>query len=106
MLETILKPNETEERCGLILTDDTIVEVKNIANDVVMGYLMDPTEVLPYLTEGKIKGTWHTHPTSSPDLSGEDLKGFLAWPNLVHYIVSHEGVNCYRVDKGAVLKCD
>jgi proteasome lid subunit RPN8/RPN11 len=106
MLETILKSGDTEERCGLLLTDDTVVPIKNIANDPVMGFLMDPTEVLPYLTEGKIKGTWHTHPQGPADLSNDDLRGFLAWPNLVHYIIGPDGILCYRVDNGAVVKCD
>lgn len=106
MLETLLQPNDTEERCGLLLTDDTVVEIKNVSNNPVIGYLMDPKEVLPYLTDEKIKGTWHTHPDGPADLSGEDLKGFLAWPHLIHYVIGKDGVKCYRVENGVVLKCD
>jgi proteasome lid subunit RPN8/RPN11 len=106
VLETLLKPTDTEERCGLLLAGNSLVEVKNIANDPVMGYLMDPEEVLPYLTNSMIVGTWHTHPNGSAQLSGEDFKGFLAWPQLVHYVIGRDGVKCYKVENGAVLECD
>lgn len=110
MLETHLQPTDKYEKCGLVLTDGTVVEIKNIANDMVMGFLMDPVEVLPYLTEGRVAGTWHTHPKGSAVLSGEDQEHFLAWPDLTHYIVGWNGntpeVSSYKVVEGAVVKCD
>lgn len=110
MLETLLQPHDKEERCGLLLSDGSHVEIPNIANDRVTGYYMDPEQVLPYLTAGKITGTWHTHPDSPPVLSEDDMEGFLGWPELSHYIVGLvEGqpkVRCYRIDRGVVVECD
>lgn len=110
MLETLLQPHDTEERCGLILTDGEVVEIPNVANDPVIGYVMDVEKVLPYLTAGNIKGTWHTHPDSPPVLSGEDLEGFLGWPDLEHHIVGRvKGkpvVRSYKIQSGAVVECD
>jgi proteasome lid subunit RPN8/RPN11 len=110
VLETLLLPNDEKERCGLLLTDDSVVELENLANDPVLGYIMDPLQVLPYLTEGRIKGTWHTHPNGSATLSGEDLKGFAGWPQFLHYVIGRKGegveVRCYRVIGRAVVECE
>ena len=63
-------PEETKERCGLILNSGKAVEITNIAPEPEQSYEMDPKEVLPYLTgDDKVVGTWHTHPQSSPQLS-------------------------------------
>lgn len=109
MLETLLLPSDKEERCGLVLQDNSCVEIQNIANDRVTGYYMDPEQVLPYLTAGQIRGTWHTHPDSPPILSTEDMEGFLGWPHLTHFVIGRvkdrTEVRCYRVDKGAVVEC-
>lgn len=109
MLEMLLQQDDKEERCGLVLLDDTFVEIPNIANDRVTGYYMDPEQVLPYLTAEKIKGTWHTHPNGPPILSEDDMEGFLGWPHLTHYIVGREKgentVRSYKIDRGAVIEC-
>lgn len=110
MLETLLQPSDKHEKCGLVLQDGTVVEVKNVANNPVIGYLMDPVEVLPYLTAGTVAGTWHTHPSGSAVLSGEDLEGFNAWPDLIHHVIGWAGnkpeVRSYKIVEGAVVKCD
>ena len=108
MLETLLQPGDTEERCGLILTDESIVEIENVAEDKVNSYRMNPVGVLPFVDN--LAGTWHTHPDSDPNLSEEDYAGFLAWPDLEHYIIGrrsgHITVMKYRVEDGLVLACD
>lgn len=108
MLETMLQPGDVEERCGLVLKDGTLVEIPNIAEDKTLGYRMDPAEVLPYMDD--VAGTWHTHPDTDPNLSGEDYSGFLAWPDLEHSIVGLRNgavtVTRYRVEDGMVLGCD
>jgi proteasome lid subunit RPN8/RPN11 len=109
VLETLLQPNDREERCGLVLSDGTTVEIPNIANNPVTSYEMDPEKALPYLTAGSVVGTWHTHPASSPDLSGEDYRGFSGWPKLKHHIIGvvdgQTVVKSYEIKNGAILEC-
>jgi proteasome lid subunit RPN8/RPN11 len=110
VLETLLQPHDEAERCGLILVDDEVVELPNVANDPVIGFVIDPQQVLPYLTAGKISGTWHTHPNGPPTLSGEDMRSFLGWPKLTHHIIGRVNgqsvVRSYKIESGAVIECD
>lgn len=108
MLETLLRPHDTEERCGVILKDTTVVEITNVASDKTTSYKMCPKELLPIIDD--VVATWHTHPDSDPNLSEEDRVGFLMWPKLAHYIVGRRAgkvvVEKYRVEDGFVLICD
>lgn len=110
MLETLLQKGDTHERCGLILRDGSTVEIKNVAKDPAISFEMDSTEVLPYLTEDQVTGTWHTHPTSGPEYSGEDHRCFTGWPEWKHHVIGVENdqtvVKCYEVKNGALLECD
>ena len=101
MLETILNPSDTKERCGLVLSDGGIVEIDNVSENPEDSYIMDPVAVLAFLPN--TVGTWHTHPKSNNVLSGDDHRNFRLWPDLVHYILSPEGVRKYRVEDGAVI---
>lgn len=109
MLETLLQPSDKVERCGLILDGKEPIEIKNIADDPVIGYVMDPEEVLPHLTSGRVTGTWHTHPHGTATLSGEDYKSFSFWPDLSHFIIGRRKdkveVVEYRTVNGALIKC-
>jgi proteasome lid subunit RPN8/RPN11 len=109
VLETLLQANDTQERCGLVLRDGSTVEITNVAKDPVISFEMDPVEVLPYLTEDQVAGTWHTHPQSDPHLSGEDYSGFLGWPDLKHHVIGVTNgktvVKTYEVKNGAVVEC-
>ena len=104
-LISFLLPSDPNERCGLILADDTVVEIRNVHGEPEKGYRMDAKEVLPHVDN--IKATWHTHPLADPNLSEEDYAGFLQWPNLVHYIVGirdgEPAVGTYTVEDGYVL---
>lgn len=110
MLETLLLPTDTQERCGLILNGNKVVEIKNVADNPVIGYVMNPTEVLEHLTTGNVTGTWHTHPNGTATLSGEDFKNFSFWPDLAHFIIGRRNgkveVKEYRTVNGALIKCD
>lgn len=110
MLETLLKPDNTAERCGLILKDGRIIEIPNIAPDPEQGFYMDSTMVLPYLEAEEISGTWHTHPHTDPTLSSEDHNTFMAWPNIQHFIIGFRdgavAVVCYRIEDGVLVLCD
>lgn len=110
MLETLLQPDETHERCGLVLRDGTVVEIQNIAQDPKDTYEMCPLELLPHVQADAIAETWHTHPQSDPALSGADYEGFLAWPHFVHNIIGRRNgevlVLRYKVEDGLVIACD
>lgn len=110
MLETLLKNDDTVERCGLILKDGSIVEIDNIAEDPTNSYEMNPEQLLPYIEADTVASTWHTHPSSDPVLSGADREGFLAWPDLGHCIIGRRdggvAVARYRVEDGFVLACN
>ena len=106
MLETLLRPNDQNERCGLLLSGDRIVEIDNIAPEPTEGFEMDPSQALGHIMTGEVVATWHTHVNGEPSLSGEDRMGFLAWPDLVHYVISKQGVKKYKVDRGVVVECD
>lgn len=90
-----------EERCGLILKDDTIVELENIHPNPEQGFEIDSSEVLRYLEQ--MKATWHTHPNQSSILSGEDHLCFSHWADLQHHIIGKDGISTYEVQNGAVL---
>ncbi len=103
MIESQLQPNDAVERCGLILENGDIIEVRNVALEPENSYEMDPIGVLEYIDQAI--ATWHTHPKGPSGLSGEDHKGFLYWPKLEHLVISPDGVRSYRVDNGVVVEC-
>lgn len=94
----------SNERCGLILDDGTIIEVPNICNEPEHGFEISPTSIFPI--EDRIVGTWHTHPDGTTNLSDDDYYGFLNWPDWKHYIISNDEIACYIVQDGAVMKHD
>jgi proteasome lid subunit RPN8/RPN11 len=106
LLETNLRqkidPTNGMERGGVILSDLTILEFDNIAEDPTEGFACSPTlEQLRSLTEAV--ASWHTHPTSSPNLSVGDSQTFTAWPKLYHAIVGQSATRWYAVKNGAVI---
>lgn len=110
MLETLLQKGDTAERCGLILKDETIVEIENIAPNTAVGFEMNPVALIPFLDNDLIAATWHTHVDSSPNLSGEDHESFRSWPQLDHYVIGllngKPSVAKYQVQEGFVIQCD
>lgn len=103
---SLLDPSRPDERCGFLMTDGTIVEVKNVHTEPELGFRMDPHELLEHVSNAI--ATWHTHPKTTPNLSQEDYAGFLAWPKLTHYIIGHgeagPEVREYVVDDGVVVQ--
>jgi proteasome lid subunit RPN8/RPN11 len=110
MLETLLLASDTEERCGVLLKDGSIVEIENLAEDKENSYDMNPAPIVPLLEADAVAATWHTHPNGDCNLSGEDYKGFLSWPDLEHIIIGRRDgeviVTRYRIEDGLVLTCD
>lgn len=109
-MNEILQPDDKFERCGLILKDGTVVELENVAEDPLASFEMAPESVLPFLQSGEAVSTWHTHPHSDPNLSGEDYSCFLAWPDLSHIIIGRRNgepvTKHYRVENGMVMACN
>ena len=110
MLETLLQPGETAERCGVIMDDGNIVEILNINEEPEKGFEMEPVAFIELIKTRHVVGTWHTHPDGSPVLSGEDYTTFLAWPDLEHSVIGIQdgkaAVLTYRVENGVVITCD
>lgn len=95
------------ERCGVILHNGDIVEIRNIHENPTKGFHMDPKGLLFVLSE--TVATWHSHPGADPTLSEDDMAGFRAWPQLVHHIIGirngEPAMTTYRVlDGGIVVK--
>lgn len=96
---------EGKERVGFI-GDNKIFEVENRAENPLIGFYVTPQDIITYTEEKKCWATWHTHPGQDCNLSGEDSKMFLQWPDLVHFIIGNDGVKVYQYnpDKKAVLQ--
>lgn len=94
---TLLRRTDKQERCGLILASGHYLELENIAEDPQEGFEMDPIEVLQLMSEGSVVGTWHTHPTTPPVLSGADYNCFRSWPDLRHEILGFDSEGKYEL---------
>lgn len=93
------------ERVGVILHNGVVIEVENKAENPDESFDVDPQVMIEY--EDQIKGTFHTHPGASAQLSGEDYQAFSNWRKLIHYIVGNDGVRAYEVNgNGAVVSKD
>lgn len=90
-----------EERCGFILSDGEVIELKNVHVEPTSGFEIDPEDILRYID--RIDSIWHTHPNSPSVLSGEDKLCMEAWPQVTHKIVGDDGITTYKVINGAVL---
>lgn len=99
-----LKPADTQEKCGLVLTDGRVIETPNNHPNPENGFMI-PAKLMIKQGE-KLAGTWHTHPGKTSHLSQEDYRGFNQWPHLIHYIVGTDGVRAYRVEEGMIVEAD
>lgn len=92
------------ERIGFVLEDETIVELENAHSDPLGGASLKSGDLFKYLFSGEFKviATWHTHPSETSNLSGEDYATFLAYPDIKHYIIGSDGVSEYFVEGGRI----
>jgi len=93
-----------EERCGFIMPDGSLVEVPNVATERQSSFRMEPADVISH--EEKAWGTFHTHPNSTSNLSGEDYIAFTNYPDLKHIIIGDDGISCYSVAQSGVVVKD
>jgi len=91
-----------EERVGFILSDGKIVEVENVAADKKQGFSVKPEDLIKY--ENEAVASWHTHPGASSNLSMDDYAAFVSWPDWKHYVIGIDGVSCFEVIDGVVVK--
>ena len=89
------------ERVGFILSDGSVVEVKNCHPTPKDGFDVCIEDIIKY--EDQATGTFHTHPGHTSNLSDVDWVCYLNWPRLLHFIVGSDGVRCFAVRDGAVI---
>lgn len=92
----------SKERCGFVLDNGLCIDVKNICEDPVNGFDISGEDLMRY-SETAI-GSWHTHPGADSNLTVDDQKSFLSYPDLTHYIVGSDGVSSYVVQAGKVIR--
>jgi len=93
------------ERLGFILSEGEVVELDN-AHDVPQhGAKYSSSDLFRYMFSGDftVKATWHTHPSETKNLSGDDYVAFKNYPDIDHYVIGNDGVRRYYVEEG-VLK--
>ncbi|BAQ50282.1 hypothetical protein [Methylobacterium aquaticum] len=90
------------ERCGFVLPDGSVVEVQNICHEPADGFDIAAEDLLKY--EDNAIASWHTHTGTDCNLTRDDLASFLNYPHLHHYIVGSDGVACYAVEQGRVVR--
>lgn len=84
------------ERVGFILPN-RVVEVPNYCPTPEAGFIISPDDILTF--SEKAWATWHTHPGSPSNLSGDDFNMFREWPDLCHFIAGKDQVRCYKYDQ-------
>ena len=89
------------ERVGFIFSDDTIVEVENVAARPEDSFDVSAEDLIAY--GERATATFHTHPGVISNLSNDDYSAFLSWPKLRHYIIGSDGIRCYKVMNNTVI---
>lgn len=90
-----------EELCGFILNDGSVIEVANIASNTKQHFKISVAILEHYLNDIAI--FWHSHPSNNTNLSLEDYKAFLAFPDHEHRIYSETQYTSYYVRRGLVI---
>lgn len=96
--------NNQVERCGFILNNGEIIEVENIHPQPHLAFEINADVVIKY--RDSACASWHTHPSTGPNLSVEDYLLFCQWPQWFHYIVSENDVWCYYIKDNRVILHD
>jgi len=90
-----------QEVCGLIGGSKDQLKsyypIKNIADNPVKSYLMDPQEQINAMRDMReldecMIGIFHSHPYTSTDPSATDIE-LSAYPNVIYFIISLLGTN-------------
>ena len=92
------------EKCGFILKSGEVVEVDNEHEFPTVAFTIPLTTINDYKDE--IEVMWHSHPSNSTNLSVEDYKNFLKYPEYIHRIYGYDEVSEYYVRDGVVYLRD
>lgn len=108
--------NPAIEICGLLGSYGnhpmTVYPVKNIADDPVHSFLMDPEEQIDAMRRMReanepLWGIYHSHPDTPAEPSAIDLK-LAAYPDVYYFIISLMGdqpkLGCFYFDGTAFSK--
>ena len=89
------------ERCGFVLPSGTIIEVPNTHPNPTTNFAFAESYFKKF---DNAIATWHTHPSTGPNLSVEDYRSFLSHPEVFHYIVGDGKVWGFYVKDNRVLR--
>ncbi len=78
--------NPLVERCGVILADDSIIEIPNTHSEPSDNFSFSKEQFEKY---PNCVATWHTHPSGEANLSVNDYNTFLKNPKFFNYIVGN-----------------
>lgn len=92
--------SELLERCGVVYASGETVELPNLHPTPSNHFLILEEELL----KPEVVGTFHTHPTTGPNLSIDDYHGFMSYPKLRHYIISGDQIWCFYVIDGILCR--
>lgn len=88
------------ERCGVVMESGEVIELENTHPDPQKHFIIMEEDLL----KPGVIGTFHTHPTTSANLSVADYYSFLAYPQLVHYILSSTEIWCFHTINGILCR--
>jgi proteasome lid subunit RPN8/RPN11 len=91
------------ERVGIIRRDFSLVEFENIHEKPEDHFRIKGADVLQ-LEDEDTYATWHTHPDDDSNLSAEDYRCFLDWPQLAHFVIGTDGITRYGIVEDAIVK--
>ena len=77
-LQNIARSNPRREVCGLVLSDDTVLQITNVSKTPDHHFVFDKREYFKALNQLaasglSIKCIWHSHPKDDPEPSRADL---------------------------------
>lgn len=90
-----------KEKCGLILKNGKVIEVENLHPHPTVGFVISEEIIEQYADE--IEYLWHSHPSSVTNLSVEDYKSFLNFPQYLHRIYGFDSHTDYYVRNNIVF---
>ena len=94
--------DEGDERCGFVLKDGSIVESLNQAEETSFAFKISCDFIRQY--EDQTYASWHTHPGENSNLSCEDYRAFMNYPEWDHFIIGNDGVRRFFIEDGYLLQ--
>lgn len=91
----------SQELCGFILQDETVIVCENKHSDPTKGFEIAQEEIDKY---DNITCFWHSHPSDDINLSLADYQTFLNYPDQKHRIYGSTGYAEYYVRRGFVMR--